>query len=83
MNTLSADDAALLARMRRHSGGRLGPGWPCVQCGEPNGLICRVSLPIVAGFVMRAFLDHQSCDAYALCFACAKMEYTAMVIAGE
>ena len=83
VSTLSADDTKLLDRMRTHAGGRLYHRPPCVQCGGPNGRICRLSLPIAAGFEFRSIANHDTCDPSALCFECAKMEYTAMVIAGE
>ena len=81
MSTLSADDAALLHNMRSKTGGRLYHNPPCVQCGDP-GLICRMSL---RGIISDWWMDtpkHDSCDPYALCFECAKAEYTATVIAG-
>ena len=81
MSTLSADDAALLDRMIKKAGGRLKHKPPCVLCSAP-AQVCRVTLPGVLDQETMVGHEDDSCDASALCFECAKAEYTAIVIAG-
>ena len=82
VSKLSADDAALLDQLQKNVGGRLGHKPPCVKCGAA-GRLCGLTLPSLLGRYVDYGDGHPICDPFALCFACAKMEYTAMVIAGE